>query len=56
MELTPWLPPPAVNDNILRPQQHSWTDHDTAALLIRKATITPDINLPLLKKDPYTCH
>ena len=40
----------------LIPQQHSWTDHDVAALLIRKATIIPDIILPLLKKDPYIFH
>ena len=36
----------------LNPQQHSWTDNDIAALLIRKATIIPDIIFPLLKKDP----
>ena len=40
----------------LTPQQHSWTDRDIVALLIRKATIIPDIILPLLKKDPYIFH
>ena len=40
----------------LSPDQHSWTDYQQAALLIRKATILPAILSKLIAKDPYRLH
>lgn len=40
----------------LTPEQHTWTDREKAALLIRKSAIIPHIIIPLLNKDPYTFH
>ena len=40
----------------LSPDQHSWTDYQQAALLIRKATILPAILSKLIAKDPYRPH
>jgi ribonuclease HI len=35
------------------PVQHSWTDYQKAAQILRRATILPEEILPLITKDPY---
>jgi len=40
----------------LLPEVYKLPDHYLAALIIRKSTFLPDINTPLLLKDPYKHH